>query len=134
MSDGAQTLKAFYQRAVRLALLLLALGAAALYFGLPDGRAAAVGLLAGGAVSILRYRLRLGALLKLRGAGPLVRLRLLTYGLNGAVLAAAFALPHVLWPWSTVAGLLAMNVSLIAAELLPPGTLGGGHHLRAESR
>jgi hypothetical protein len=118
VEDGAQRLRDFWARAVRLAQISLVGGAAVLYLCLEDGRAAALGLLLGGATSILRFRLRYKALLGLRAPGPLVRMQLLSYALNGAVLAAAFALRDTVSPWATVAGLFVMNVSVIASEIL----------------
>ncbi len=117
MDPEAAELRAFYRRAVRLAQLLIIVGSVTLYLAMANGRAAALGLIVGGSVGILRYCLRLRALLRLGSAGPLVRSRLVGYGLNAAALGAAFGFPETIWPWSTVAGLLLMNASLIATEL-----------------
>jgi len=110
----------FWKRAVRLATGVLLVGAGVLYFCFPAGRALALGLLLGGAISICRYRLRYGALVRLRqaGAGALVRAQLTGYALNALALAAAFLFSHTVSPWTTIAGLLAMNVSVITTELL----------------
>ena len=62
--------------------------------------------------------LSLRALANLRAAAPLVRGRLMGYALNAAVLGVAFSYPESISPWSTAAGLLVMNVSIVATEVL----------------
>ncbi len=133
MSGGTEQLRAFWQRSVRLAHLFIALGAVALYFGLRDGRAAALGLILGGAASVLRFNLRYRALLRLGAVGPLVRVRLMTYALNAAVLAVAFGFRETISPWTTATGLLAMNAAVIAAELLDRSKSPGGTRSAARS-
>ena len=118
MNAGADDLRTFWRRAAGLAGLIIVIGSAALLVCLPNGPAAAFGLLLGGATSILRFNVRYKALRKGVPARALVAQRLGTFLLNAAVLAAAFAKPEVAWPWSTVGGLFAMNVSVIAVEFL----------------
>ena len=120
-NDGDESLRAFWKRTVRLSYALTFGGAAVLFAALANGRAAAIGFLLGGSVSVLRFSLRYRALARLNSVGPLVRLRLLTYALNGLALAVAFARADAVSPWTTAAGLLVMNVSLIATELLYKG-------------
>lgn len=117
MSSGGQELGDFWRRAVRLALSLILIGAAALYFFTEQGTALALGLMLGGAASVLRFNLRYRVLTKLRAAGPLVRVLLVGYVLNGLVLASAFIFRETISPWSTAAGLLAMNASVVATEV-----------------
>jgi hypothetical protein len=133
VEHGGQTLQDFWRRAVRLAQLLVLAGAAALYFGLENGGAAGLGLVLGGAASLLRYRLRYRALLRMSTVGPLVRVRLISYALNGLVLAVAFAFRGTISPWSTAAGLLVMNVSVIATELVLRGERRDGSRVAARS-
>ncbi len=118
MNAGADDLRAFWLRAVGLAVLIIVVGSAAFLVFLPNGPAAAFGLVLGGATSILRFNMRYRAMRRGTSARALVAQRLGTFLLNGAVLAAAFAKPEVAWPWSTVGGLFVMNVSVIAAEFL----------------
>lgn len=120
MSAGERELCEFWRRAVRVALGLLVLGTGALLLLPRHGLPLAFGLLLGGAVSLLRFNLRFRALAAARTAGPLVRQRLFGYGLNALVLGAAFWRPETASPWTTAAGLLAMNVAVVAAELLGP--------------
>lgn len=110
-----QSVQGFWKRAVRLAQVVLLVGAVVLYFA--GGRALALGFVAGTGVSVLRFHLRYRALMRGRSAGALVRLRLLTYALSAAALGLAFWLPHLFSPWSTAPGLLVMNVCIIVAEL-----------------
>jgi len=114
---GGAELRAFWRTALRLAHVVLAAGALGLYGALANGRAAALGFLLGGTVSILRFRLRYRSMLKSPDAGALVRLRLVSYVLNAVALAPAFAWPQKCWPWSTVAGLMLMNVCVVLTEL-----------------
>jgi len=115
-SDDAR-LRAFWSGAVRLAHVVLVAGGLGLYGALDNGRAAALGFLLGGTVSILRFRLRYRAMLRSMDAGGLVRVRLVTYALNAVALVPAFGWPHTCWPWSTVAGLLLMNACVVLTEL-----------------
>jgi hypothetical protein len=117
MEASSGDLQVFWKRARRLAHLAMAAGALALLFAMQNGRAAALGLILGGSVSVLRFAL---AYRMLNRPTPVARVsvRLVGYALSGAALAAAFAMPELFWPWSTVAGLLLMNVCIIAAELL----------------
>jgi len=103
-----------------MALGLIVLGSGALLLLPRHGLALAFGLLLGGAVSLLRFNLRFRALAAARTAGPVVRARLLGYGLNALALGAAFWRPEAASPWTTAAGLFAMNVAVVAAELLGP--------------
>jgi len=125
VSAGERELGEFWRRAVRVALGILVLGTGALLLLPRDGLPLASGLLLGGAVSLLRFNLRLRALAGARTAGPLVRARLFGYGLNALVLAAAFWRPEAASPWTTAAGLLTMNAAIIAAELLDQAKTSG---------
>ncbi len=118
MRSSERELLAFWKRAVRSAWLLIVTGAVVLYLAAPNGPALALGLVLGGAISVLRFHGRLRALANLRAAAPLVRGRLMGYALNAAVLGVAFTYPETISPWSTAAGLLVMNVSIVAAEVL----------------
>ncbi len=115
MNDGRQELERFWRRAVHLAQGAALGGAAALY--LLGGRGPALGLLLGSLVSMLRFHLRYRSLRRGPSTGALVRLRLLNYLLSGAALAVAFTFSEVISPWTTIAGLLVMNVSVIISEL-----------------
>ncbi len=116
------SLERFWQRSSRLSQALLLAGAALLLVS--SGRAAALGLLLGGIVSVLRFRWRYVALRRGAPAGAFVRRRLLAYSLTGATLALAFRLDHLLDPWATVAGLFAMNIAVLATEFLWPDSDG----------
>jgi hypothetical protein len=106
-------LQAFWQRSVRLAQVVLLLGALILYLAVPDnGRALALGLLLGGTASILRYKLSLRALLSGQAA-TMVRTRMLNFALSGIALALAFWQRETFSPWSTAAGLIVMNGSIL---------------------
>ncbi len=118
MSSSERELLVFWKRAVRSAWLLMVTGAVILYLAAPNGPALALGLALGGAISVLRFQGRLRALVNLRTAAPLVRGRLMGYALNAAVLGVAFSYPESISPWSTAAGLLVMNVSIVATEVL----------------
>jgi len=113
---GKRDLESFWKQCLRLARVLALGGSVVLYFA--AGLAAALGLLLGAAVSVLRFHVRYRALLRGAPAGALVRLRLLGYAVSAAALGAAFAFRHALNPWTTAAGLLLMNASVIATELL----------------
>lgn len=117
MADKTDELARFWKRAVNLSHLITGLGAIVLLFALPQGRAAAVGLIVGGLAGVLRWRLRYGAVRRM-DRGALVRSRLIGYAVSGAALALAFGLRQIIWPWSTVAGLLVMNVAVVTTELL----------------
>ncbi|MFO8009010.1 MAG: ATP synthase subunit I [Candidatus Brocadiia bacterium] len=121
----------FWARSSRLAQVLLLAGAAVLYAFW--GRAAALGLLFGGIVSILRFWWRYVALRRGAPARAFVQRRLLAYALTGAALAAAFWLDHLLEPWATVAGLFAMNASVLATELLWYGAPGSRERTTSRS-
>jgi hypothetical protein len=106
-------LQAFWQRSVRLAQVVLLLGALILYLAVPDnGRALALGLLLGGTASILRYKLSLRALLSGQAA-TMVRTRMLNFALSGIALALAFWQRETFSLWSTAAGLIVMNGSIL---------------------
>jgi hypothetical protein len=131
VQSGADGLQAFWRRSVRLACGIAAAGAAVLLAATGEGRAA-LGFLLGSGVSLLRFRLRYRALADLSAVGPVVRSRLAGYALSAVPLAIAFAFPHVAAPWPTVAGLLVMNVSVLAAELTEPQRRTGGSDAAAE--
>lgn len=116
MENDRTEAAAFWRRASRIAQALALTAAGALYF--LAGREYALGLLLGAIVSMVRFRLRYRAMLQSPTAGGLVRLRLITYAMSGAALAVAFLWPAVFNPWGAIPGLLVMNVSVIAAELL----------------
>jgi len=124
--EADQALKAFWQRATRLARYGLLGAAAALYALAPGGRALALGLLVGGTASMLRFQISYTVLRAGGSAAALVRTRMLNYAISGAALVLAFAAPQTFSPWTTVPGLLAMNAAVIAAELLWPTPTGGG--------
>ncbi|MCD6416829.1 MAG: hypothetical protein J7M08_09070 [Planctomycetes bacterium] len=114
----------FWQRALRLAQVISLCGAVALY--LLWGRAAALGLLLGAIVSILRFSLRYRAMRGRPDAARLVRLRLAGYLLSGAALGLAFGLSGLFSPWTTAGGLLVMNVAIVATELTARNQEAGG--------
>jgi len=120
MASNEQAPDAFWRRSVRLAALTVAVVGAALWALAPAGESLALGLVAGGATGVARFGLRYRAFRRMRSARSLVRSRLLAYALNAPALAAAFAFPRLISPWSTAAGLLVMNVCVLAAELLEP--------------
>ena len=117
--SGNRGLVRFWSRCVRLCQKAALGGALVLY--LAGGRALALGLLLGAAVGILRFHLRYRALLRGASAAALVRLRLMSYAMSALSLGAAFAWRGQLSPWSCAAGLVLMNASVIAAELLRGG-------------
>jgi len=119
MSDAYSAAERLLRRASRAATLAVLAGAVVLYVGFREGRPLALGLIVGGAASILRYRMRYRALVRLpdAGAGVLVRARLLGYLLSGAALAVAFLLRRTISPWSAIAGLFVMNGCILAVEL-----------------
>ncbi len=116
MKDDRTEAAAFWRRASRIAQVLALTAAGTLYF--LAGREYALGLLLGAIVSMVRFRLRYRAMLQSPTAGGLVRLRLMNFVLSGAGLAVAFLWPAVFSPWGAIPGLLVMNASVIAAELL----------------
>ena len=120
LEPDVEQVRTFWLRAVGLAALTIVAGSVVLILCLPNGPAAAFGLVLGGTTSILRFNVRYKALRAGRDAKAFVRLRLGTYLLNAAVLAAAFGRPEMAWPWSTVLGLFVMNATVVAAELLTP--------------
>jgi len=128
LDGGARDLQAFWRRSARLAQAAGLGGAAVLLLAAPDGPAAALGLLLGTAVGVLRFRVRYRSLAHLQAVGPLVRSRLIAYALSALALALAFGFPETFRPWSTVIGLLVMNASVVATELLwtrrPPERAG----------
>ena len=112
--------KAFWRRANRLATSIALVGGVVLYIAFEDGRALAMGLLLGALVSLLRFRLRYRAVTSGASKGALLRTGFFSYGLSAAGLALAFGFPDTFSPWTTIAGLFAMNAALILAELLTP--------------
>jgi len=113
-------LQAFWQRSVRLAQGALLVGAFVLYVAVPElGTPLALGLLLGGMASIRRYRLSLRALLSGQ-AGAMVRTRMLNFAISGAALGLAFWQKDVFSPWSTAAGLLVMNGSIVIVAARSP--------------
>jgi hypothetical protein len=118
MGDPRLHTDRFWRRATRTAQCGVLGGAVLLYALAPNGRALAIGLLLGAVASMARFRLMYGALVRMRSSKGLVKVRLVNYVLSGAALALAFAMADTISPWTTVAGLFAMNASLIATELL----------------
>jgi hypothetical protein len=118
VTGEAQELAAFFRRAVRTAQALVLGGAALMYFLLSNGKALALGLLLGGAVSIVRYDLSFRVMAKSPPASTLVRTRLITYVLSGTALALAFWQRQQINPWTTAIGLFAMNGTIVATEWL----------------
>jgi hypothetical protein len=118
MDSGEERLLSFWRMARRLAGAMVPGGAAILYFALPNGRAAALGWILGGAVSILRYTVYFRALGRMTSPGPAVRARLIMYAMSGAALAVAFAFRGTFSLLATAAGLLAMNAAVFIAGVL----------------
>jgi hypothetical protein len=105
---------AFWRSSVRTAVAVALSGAAAL--AAAGGTHLALGFLLGSSVSVLRFRMSYGALVGGASRSRLVRLRLAGYALNAVALALAFSLRPVLSAWTTAAGLVVMNASLLAVE------------------
>ncbi|MFW6189388.1 MAG: hypothetical protein ACOC7T_03055 [Planctomycetota bacterium] len=99
----------------------------------PNGRALALGLLLGGVVSQVRFRIRYSAVQHADSARPMLRTAFANYGLNAAALGVAFLLSSTFSPWATVAGLLTMNAAVVAAELLSPESRSDGPEPGTES-
>ena len=113
-------MKRLWHVARRVAVGLVLAAAAVMYVALERGDALALGLILGGAASLLRYRLKYTAVLTMqeKGAGRLVRSRFYGYLINAAALAAAFWARPVISPWTAIAGLFVMNVCVVAVEML----------------
>jgi hypothetical protein len=118
MDSGEERLLSFWQAARRLAGAIILGGAAVCLVALPDGRAAALGWVLGGAVSVLRYTVYFRALGRMQSPGPLVRARLVMYAMSAAALAVAFASRGTVSLLATAAGLLAMNAAVFIAGIL----------------
>lgn len=116
--NGNEELKSFWRRALVLAAVITGCVAAGLYFGLADGRAAVLGWLLGSATSVLRFALTYRTLRAGIAPGPMVRVRLLNYGLSAAALAVAFACRPAVNPLAAAVGLLAMNAAVVLAGVL----------------
>ena len=116
-------LRRFSRACARVTQIGTLAGAAVLYGML--GATAALGLLLGGVAGMLRFQLRYAAIVRGPSVPSLVQARLLGYALSAGALALGFAFPTVASPWSTAAGLLAMNVSVVAVALLDRGPRSG---------
>ena len=124
MNHTGSDLQQLWHAARGLAVCAVLAGAAGLYAFFEGGRALALGFILGGATSILRYRFRYSALLKMqaKGAGVAVRSRFYGYAANAVALAVAFLARPMISPWSTIAGLFVMNACVVAAEFMTPGS------------
>ena len=113
-----------YQRNMLLCVALLtAAGIAVAVLGV-DRPAWGAGLALGSATGLVKFRLRVLALLRLaqeqESAKPQVRASLFGYALAVGALVAAWRFQNVFSLWATLAGLLLPNLVLIADGFLRP--------------